>query len=381
MKIALVTRSFSWHRAGGGEIVTRLLAEGLRKLGHDVVVLAVDAPDEPGIVRLRALRVLEVRAALRRVAPDVVDAHNMESAPAAVLAARSLGIPVVVTVNSAWAACIFADMYVPGVGICETCWVGGVKLDFERRPPEVIGRRVPAIVGYAETRRRLAILRMADLLVAHSGASRDLLVRNGVPPALVRVTPNMDEPAFHRSGTPEPGRILFAGGLTHPKGADTVLEAFVRLARPGTRLVLAGDGYLRTSLAKRAKDAGVADRVDLLGHVPRERLQAEYGRASIVVFASRAEETFGRILLEAWGARVPLAASRVSAPGELVRDGETGLHFDPEDAASLAAVLARLLDDAQLRARLVENGAKELARYHPDVVIPQFVAGYEEAMR
>lgn len=388
LRIALVTRAVSWEGAGGGEVLVRLLAEGLVRLGHRVSVLAVDARGVPektpfDLVRLRSLAIPAVRRALRQARPDVVDAHNMESAVASVVAARTLRIPVVVTVNSAWPTCLFADMYRPGHGVCETCSIGGVRDCFERRPAEQIGQRVPAFVGYAEVQRRLFALRRADLLVAHSQAARHLLVRNGIPERLVRVVPNFDEPALHRAAAREGETILSVGALTPGKGVHVLLEAFALLAprRPRTRLRFAGRGLLQPTLEARARELGLSDRVELLGYVPHEKVADLYAGASVAAFTPITEEAFGRAIFEAWGAGVPLVASRLSAPGEIVTHHRTGILVPPEDPAALARGLEEALSDRALAQRLVENGRRELEKYAPDVVIPRFVDVYREAMR
>lgn len=388
LRVALVTHAFSWEGAGGGELMLRLLAERLAAQGHDVHVVTSDqeATMAGGAFRVHKASsgtTLALRRVLKELRPDVVDAHNMETSIQAILAARSLRIPVVVTVNSAWPVCLFADIYRPGHGICDTCSVHGVAQCFERRPPENIGRRVPAVVGYAEVRRRRALLALADRLIAHSEASRNVLERNGLPASRIRVVPNMDDGTFHATPAHEGERILYAGGLTFPKGADVALDAFALLARerPTAVLDIAGGGYLRPELEARAARAGIEGRVTFLGYLPRSELRERYRRASVVLFPSRAEETFGRIVLEAWGTGAPIVATRVSAPGELVKDGVTGLLVDPEDPKDVAAALLRVLREPDLAARLAANGLAELPRFAPDVITHRFVDVYEEARR
>ena len=388
LRVALVTRAISWQGAGGGEVLVRLLAEGLARLGHRVCVLAVDRRGVPegevpfALVPLDDLSIRSVRRGLKAARPDVVDAHNMESAVPALVAARMLGIPAVVTVNSAWPTCLFADMYRPGHGVCVRCSVEGVRDCFEKRPPAQIGVRVPAVLGYAEVQRRLFMLRRAKRLIVHSDAARDLMTRNEVPGRIIRVVPNFDEPGLRRASAPEGERILCVGALTPTKGVHVLLEAFALLAarRPAARLQLAGQGFLRETLEARARDLGVADRVDFLGYVPHEQVADLYRKARVAAFVPITEEAFGRALFEAWNAGVPLVASRISAPGELVQDGLTGLLVPPEDPAALAAALERVLADPALAARLVEGGRKALPAYAPELVIPRFVEVYREAL-
>jgi glycosyltransferase involved in cell wall biosynthesis len=58
---------------------------------------------------------------------------------------------------------------------------------------------------------------------------------------------------------------------------------------------------------------------------------------------------------------VPVVSTAISGIPELVRDGETGLLVPPRDAAALAAAVSRLLDDADLRRRLVASAAARVS--------------------
>jgi glycosyltransferase involved in cell wall biosynthesis len=64
--------------------------------------------------------------------------------------------------------------------------------------------------------------------------------------------------------------------------------------------------------------------------------------------------------MEAMACGCPVVASNIGGNPELVRNGETGLLFEPGDAASLAAALQTLIENESLRRRLADNGAKFL---------------------
>jgi glycosyltransferase involved in cell wall biosynthesis len=90
--------------------------------------------------------------------------------------------------------------------------------------------------------------------------------------------------------------------------------------------------------------------------------------ASNVFVLPSMHEPFGIVVLEAWSAGRPVVASHVGGLKTLVRDGETGLFFDPQagDAcAALAAALKRLYDEPALRRHIAESGLLE-ARSHYD---------------
>ena len=72
----------------------------------------------------------------------------------------------------------------------------------------------------------------------------------------------------------------------------------------------------------------------------------------------RRSEGMPTVILEAMACGIPVVATDVGAVRELVVDGETALVVEPEDPTALAAALARLAADPQLRERLGENGRR-----------------------
>jgi glycosyltransferase involved in cell wall biosynthesis len=124
-----------------------------------------------------------------------------------------------------------------------------------------------------------------------------------------------------------------------------------------------GSIFPREDPARIAAASGVAGRVTLLDYLDDAALGALYARASAFAFLS-AYEGFGLTPLEAARAGVP----PVVLDTEVAREayGDAALYVTPGDEAGLAAALAALLEDAALRARLREAGARTLARYSWD---------------
>jgi glycosyltransferase involved in cell wall biosynthesis len=82
-----------------------------------------------------------------------------------------------------------------------------------------------------------------------------------------------------------------------------------------------------------------------------------YAAADVVVHAATRPEAFGRTIVEAMLARRPVVASTPGMPGRFVRDGKTGLLYEPDDDATLVRHLRALEHDPQLRDRLVTRAA------------------------
>jgi len=109
---------------------------------------------------------------------------------------------------------------------------------------------------------------------------------------------------------------------------------------PGWRLRLAGEGSQRAKLETLARRLGVADRVEFLGRLPRERLIEELRRASLYVSTSLSDST-SVSLLEAMSMGAYPVLSDIPANREWVDEGACGLYFPPGEVRALSAALIR----------------------------------------
>jgi glycosyltransferase involved in cell wall biosynthesis len=157
-----------------------------------------------------------------------------------------------------------------------------------------------------------------------------------------------------------PARVLFVAHLRHEKGLDLLLEAIEEL-RGGREIELEviGSGQPRDlgpEIAAAVERGLAGAYVRLLGEIPfGPALFQHFADADVFVLPSRSEGT-PRVLIEARAFGCPVVATAVGGIPTSVEDGVDGLLVPPEDPIALAAAIARVLDDAELRARLVENG-------------------------
>jgi glycosyltransferase involved in cell wall biosynthesis len=193
------------------------------------------------------------------------------------------------------------------------------------------------------------------------GNTRDLVasfVKQGWPAERAHYLPNFVDavampPVPRRSlATPDGVPLALALGRLHEnKAFDVLLEAVAQV--PDLHLWLAGTGDLAAALERQVVALGLGGRVRFLGW--REDVAALLAAVDMLVCPSR-YEPLGNVVIEAWAAGVPVAASASVGPRELIADGETGLVVPVDDPAALAAALARLAGDAGLRRRLAGAG-------------------------
>ncbi len=191
-------------------------------------------------------------------------------------------------------------------------------------------------------RRMRRLLRRADALVAMDDANcrrADRMIGRHIA-STIRL-PALDDNAPPVG--PATGRtILAAGRLIPQKGFDLLIEAFVRLDDPTTRLVIVGSGPEEETLRQQAQASGCADRIALPGYVPDIRPFLDEAR--LFVLPSRFEG-FGAVVVEALGAGRPvIATASTPAVEDVLTDPEYGLVVPIEDVPALTAAMRTLVD-------------------------------------
>jgi glycosyltransferase involved in cell wall biosynthesis len=361
----------------GGSIHVRALVRALAELGHQVTLVStrVGSPrsletDVQAAVRPAPLTAWNqtlahvIRAGNRllgrpaRNNPDLVRAlHNLRFSEAARAAARELAPDFIYERYTLWG--------VSGLRLAKALCV---PLVLEVNAPLAeeqqryrAGVTCPPLARWVERK----IWRRANLLVSVSEPLRAHLERAGVSPESVRVLPNaVDTRVFRADLDPEPvrrrfnleGRFVagFVGTFKRWHGVDWLLAAFQDFYRtePSAHLLLVGDGPLRPLLEEQARKAGLGAAVTFAGSVAHDEIPQYLAAMDVALAPYPALEAFYYSplkLFEYMAAGRAVVASRVGQVAEVVKDGVTGLLFEPGDRAGLVERLGRLQKDATLR--------------------------------
>lgn len=264
-----------------------------------------------------------------RFRPDVILCGHIAVAPAAVLAGRITGTPVV--------AYLYADE------------------------------------GPAQPQLARALFRSAHTTIALSRYGRDLAIQLGAPSArVVVIEPGVDPPTLPRTPRSDEPLIVTVSRLTDRyKGHDVVLDALplIRERVPDARWIGIGDGPLRPELEARAESLGVSNAVCFTGSVGDAERDAWLDRARVFVMPSRLPpggaggEGYGIVFLEAGAHGLPVVAGAVAGALDAVIDGETGLLVAPQDPRAVADAVAGLLLDPERAERLGDAGARRAAEF------------------
>ena len=208
--------------------------------------------------------------------------------------------------------------------------------------------------------------RLADAIVVNCEfVRRHLENEERVPPDRIQLCYNgIDLDVFRPAAAVRPAElprgafvIGVVSALRPEKGLSTLLEAFARVRplRTAMKLAIIGDGAMRQPLETEARSLGILD--DCI-FAPATTEVARWLHAIDIFVLPSLSEALSNALMEAMACGCCAIASTAGGNPELIRDGETGLLFQPGDAPALDSALQRLIEDEPLRQRLAAAGTK-----------------------
>lgn len=190
-------------------------------------------------------------------------------------------------------------------------------------------------------------------------------------------------PAAERSGNRGVFTFLCLGRYYAHKNIEILLDAIEKLPRyteshARCLITLSRDQHPRARrLLKRLKNSNIGGAVQNIGPVPRAGLSRVYAMADAYLLPTLLE-TVGFTYVEAMNSGLPILTSDRDFARNQCRNA--AIYFDPLDANNIARAMAQVMEDAELRRRLIENG-RHLLRRAPrwENVAAQFVSALEQA--
>jgi len=271
---------------------------------------------------------------VRKFRPDAIYDRYASYNYSAVAVGRKRGIPVILEVNSPYS--------LQRQSFDERIYLKGVIRWFERK-----------------------VCSDATVVIVVSSALREVLTDMGVPAGNIVVMPNgVDPVVFHPPTNPDADRerlglggkvvIGFSGILRPWHGLDMLVEAFGRLARrrKDLHLLIVGDGPSRATIEAAARALGIEKAITVTGRLPHQRVVDQVAGMDIAVSPRATFYSSPMKILEYQAMGKAVVAPDMMNIRDLIRDGETGVLFRPEDAGDLETKLERLLDDADARREL-----------------------------
>jgi glycosyltransferase involved in cell wall biosynthesis len=159
--------------------------------------------------------------------------------------------------------------------------------------------------------------------------------------------------------------VLALGRLSPEKGFNILIEAIGLLLDAGTpvRLRIVGDGPYRSELEAAAQARGIAESVSFAGELPPAAVREELEAADIFCMASFSEG-LPVSLMEAMAVGAPCITTWIAGIPELAENEVTALTVPPARADALAAAIARLARDPELRLRLARAARERVEQSH-----------------
>ncbi|WP_371731427.1 glycosyltransferase [Marinobacterium sp. xm-d-509] len=236
--------------------------------------------------------------------------------------------------------------------------------------------------------------RSADYLVGNTQGICDYLVKEGVSSKKVHHISNfvkpveLDKAAARLSVRNELGlhqdtQIIFSLGRLHPnKGFDCLLRAFSKTlttARSNNaKLIIAGDGPLKTELSVLAEELSIANDVIWLGW--RQDVPDLMAASDLFICPSRFEP-LGNVILEAWSQKLPVITSMTSGALELAEDGSSAIFFPIDDDTVLSeSIRDWLISPSGKYGDLSLNGYSELLnKFSESAITDSYMELYKKA--
>jgi glycosyltransferase involved in cell wall biosynthesis len=358
---------------GGGSRIITAVAAASQRAGHPTTVLTT-VPRFQAVLRAEGVGVLDRDWVRRRPNPwvdlrgvlalaahlraddvDVVHTHTTRGGLLGRLAARLAGVDVVI--HTAHGFAVAED---------DPAWKQWAYFAVERRAARWGHYLVAVSEHHGRWGRDVGLRPRVELRV----------IANGVPDPWAE-TPGPTGPAA------SPPLVLHFGRLAQGKGIDVLLHAFRDLSAAwpdpeAPRLVVAGDGPLLAPGQDQARDLGIDDRVDWLGH--RDDLPALLAAARVVVLPSL-REGLSLAVLETMAAGRPIVATSLGGNVEALDGGRCGRLVPAGDVAALTAALRAVLDDPA-GAEAMGAAARQhyVDTYRLDRMVGRYLALYEEAL-
>ena len=243
---------------------------------------------------------------------DLIDAHfAFPDGAAAVLVARKLGLPVVITVRG-------SDVNLMPREPVAGSWIRWAL------------RRCDAVVAVSDA---LA----GEVMKLAPSRDRVVSVSNGVDTERFGIRTQRD--TLRRRLEFRGLTVLSVGNLIDLKGHDLVVDAIADL--PDMRLVIVGDGPRRSELLSRVRELGIDDRVKIVGEIKQDELVDLYNAADFLVLAS-SHEGMPNVVLESLACGTPVLASAVGGVPEVLRTGVGGLFLDERSAEGVRMGLQKM---------------------------------------
>jgi glycosyltransferase involved in cell wall biosynthesis len=383
MRICLVTRVLPSHVRGGVQDHVFMLARGMSRFGHEVVVLTTARYD--GIVHetIDGIRIeylsktnpgqndqqwkrksIQKIIALHKEKPfDILHGQGSDTLYLLRNELRNrLSVPVVISFHgTTWD--YFKTVLLYGFSRdpirCAKSLLTLFSLSAQYLVRELFFvRRAAALIATSNEQsiiyRQCYFLPKEKIVVVYNGIDSDIFTP-GNPNASIRSTLALPSDA---------PLILCAARLIYAKGVQYTIQAMQEILKniPDTMLVIVGDGNYRLVLEKLVREKGLETHVRFAGSVPIEQLPEYFRLCDVFVNATHQQNGYDLTMAEAMACGKVVVASNIGSTPTLISHGIDGILFKTADVTQLAEALVEILNDKEKRARMGKAARQKIDR-------------------
>jgi len=409
LRILLAHKFF--YPAGGPENLLFDSMEKLRALGHTVIPFSMHHPDNvrtgyhkyfvsgvdyddhsssPWNMANNALRIMfnaEARKKMEQLIedtqPDVAHLHNIyhQLSPSIFLPLKKHNIPTAMTLHDFKLVCPNYT-FLRSEKACEECQGKHFYKAIKYRcvKDSYLKSTVSAAEMYLHKLSGI-YKKNVDCFMVLSRFSQERFVQYGVPrdkmvflPAPVVIPEHQPDSVSQYDVC-----VLFFGRLSERNGITTLLKAMRYI--PRVKLKIAGAGELRGFIEDYITKEKPKN-ISLLGFLSKENLQREIRNCRFTVFPNHYYHLCPSSILESFAYGKPVIASNLGSVPELVKDGITGLLFEPRDARELARKIEYLYENPELVGKLGASARRKAMQDHSEQrYYPRLLGIYDELIR
>jgi 1,2-diacylglycerol 3-alpha-glucosyltransferase len=234
----------------------------------------------------------------------------------------------------------------------------------------------------------LDLYKHLDIVTAQSTAAANILSKVGLKLPILPIScgidtqryqpdPNVDREFFCRKYGLDPVKIifLFLGRIDGEKRVDLLLHAMHHLDRNDIQLAIAGHGSVEESMKRMAAKMSLIDRVKFTGFIPSEDKPGLLNSVDVFIMPSEAE-LLSISTLEAMACGRPVLLANALALPELVNDGLNGYLFAPGDINDLTRLMGQLANQSQHWAEMGTVSRGIALQHDLDMIIHKYESLY-----
>lgn len=172
--------------------------------------------------------------------------------------------------------------------------------------------------------------------------------------------------------------LLFSSRFLHAKGLLDVIAACGELKEQGRVFVLfcLGDGPAREEAEKLTRQLDLNEQVRFTGYISEAETTAFHANSTIFVLPTYHDEGFPLVILKSLAAGLPIITTQIRAAADYLTEPENCLWVEAKSPHDVAAKIAKLIDDHDLRSEMSANNKKLAEQFTPETVVRHYLQVY-----